>query len=187
VLPDRDLLPGVGIETDFGTLEVHETPGHAPSHVVLHEPAAGLLISGDHLLGRIALYFDYGHTPDPVGEFLASLEVVERLGARLCVAGHGRAFRDIQAHVDGNRREVEAQIGRVRDALSAGPATAFELVRPLLELDGEQELTPMMVSLGLNMVLAYLTRLEILGEAERIGGGEEPERWQLAGSGALPA
>ena len=127
VLPDRELVPGVEIETDLGTLAVHETPGHAPSHVVLHEPESGLLISGDHLLGRIALYFDYGHTPDPVGEFLGGLEVAEGLDGRLCVAGHGRPFRDVQAHVDGNRREVEAQIRRVRDALALGPSTAFDL------------------------------------------------------------
>jgi glyoxylase-like metal-dependent hydrolase (beta-lactamase superfamily II) len=181
VRPDRDLVPGVEIETDLGTLEVHETPGHAPSQVVLHEPDGGLLISGDHLLGRIALYFDYGHTPDPAGEFLRSLDVVERLGARLCVAGHGRPFRDVQAHVDGNRRELEAQIDRVRVALAGGPQTPFELVRALLELAPDQELTPMMVSLGLNMVLAYLSRLEVTGEAGRVGG-TEPERWELAGA-----
>ncbi|CAA9523437.1 MAG: beta-lactamase-like [uncultured Solirubrobacterales bacterium] len=180
VRPDRDLVPGVEIETDLGTLAVHETPGHAPSHVVLHEPDSGLLISGDHLLGRIALYFDYGHTPDPAGEFLRSLEVVEGLDARLCVAGHGRPFRDVQAHVDGNRRELEAQIDRVRVALARGPQTPFELVRVLLELEQDQELTPMMVSLGLNMVLAYLTRLEVLGDAGRVDVEGEPERWEVA-------
>jgi glyoxylase-like metal-dependent hydrolase (beta-lactamase superfamily II) len=184
VPPDRELVPGVEIETDLGTLAVHETPGHAPSHVALHEPHTGLLISGDHLLGRIALYFDYGHTPDPVREFLWSLDVVERLDAKLCVAGHGSPFRDVQAHIDGNRHEVEVQIGRVREALARGPQTPFELVRALLELSPAQELTPMMVSLGLNMVLAYLRRLEDLGEAGRVEGGAEPERWELAAASA---
>ena len=169
VPPDRELVPGVEIETDLGTLAVHETPGHAPSHVALHEPHTGLLISGDHLLGRIALYFDYAHTPDPVREFLWSLDVVERLDAKLCVAGHGSHFRDVQAHIDGNRHEVEVQIGRVREALARGPQTPFELVRALLELSRDQELTPMMVSLGLNMVLAAPAR------GPRRGG---PDRWR---------
>ncbi len=71
VEPDRDLLPGVEVETDLGTWQVHETPGHAPSHVVLHQPERKLMISGDHLLGRTVLFFDHGHSPDPVGEFLA--------------------------------------------------------------------------------------------------------------------
>ena len=71
VEPDRDLLPGVEVETDLGTWQVYETPGHAPSHVVLHQPERKLMISGDHLLGRTVLFFDHGHPPDPVGEFLA--------------------------------------------------------------------------------------------------------------------
>ena len=95
--PDRALLPGLEINTDLGAWSVHETPGHAPSHVCLFQPERRLLISGDHLLGRISLYFDYGFTPDPVGEFLHSLHVVERLDARLCLAGHGRTFTDVLA------------------------------------------------------------------------------------------
>ena len=59
-------LPGVEVETDVGTWQVHETPGHAPSHVTLHEPESGMVISGDHLLGRVSIFFDYGHTPDVV-------------------------------------------------------------------------------------------------------------------------
>ena len=40
--PDRDLLPGVEVESDLGTWSVHETPGHAPSHVVpVPAPSAG--------------------------------------------------------------------------------------------------------------------------------------------------
>ena len=49
VEPDRELTTGDEVETDHGTWRVHETPGHAPSHIVLHQPDSGLLISGDHL------------------------------------------------------------------------------------------------------------------------------------------
>jgi glyoxylase-like metal-dependent hydrolase (beta-lactamase superfamily II) len=56
-----------------------------------------LLISGDHLLGRVSPYYDFGHTADPAGEFLTSLDRVEALDARLCLAGHGRTFTDVQA------------------------------------------------------------------------------------------
>src|ERR1700716_2045317 len=68
--PDRDLLTGVTIETALGPWTVYETPGHAPSHVCLFQPERRLLISGDHLLGRISLYFEYGYSPTPGGEVL---------------------------------------------------------------------------------------------------------------------
>ena len=44
VEPTRELLPGVEVQTDLGTWQVYETPGHAPSHVVLHQPERGLLL-----------------------------------------------------------------------------------------------------------------------------------------------
>ena len=111
--PDRDLVPGVEIETDLGTWSVHETPGHAPSHVCLFQPERRLLISGDHLLGRVSLYFDYGCTPDPVGEFLDSLDGAEALDARLALSGHGRPFSDVHEHHEANRRLVRERLDAV--------------------------------------------------------------------------
>jgi glyoxylase-like metal-dependent hydrolase (beta-lactamase superfamily II) len=106
VLPDRPLVTGVEVDTNFGVWRAYETPGHAPSHVVLHQPGRRLLVSGDHLLGRISLYYDYGYTPDPAGEFLTSLDVVDELDIDLVLAGHGRPVRDAHGLIDANRREV---------------------------------------------------------------------------------
>ena len=131
--PDRALLPGVSIATDLGSWTVHETPGHAPSHVCLFQPERRLLISGDHLLGRISLFFDYGYSPDPVGEFVNSLDVVERLGARLCLPGHGRTFADVHAHIEGNRTLVAERIERVLAAIAGEPRTAFEVVPEVID------------------------------------------------------
>jgi glyoxylase-like metal-dependent hydrolase (beta-lactamase superfamily II) len=170
--PDRDLLAGVTVATDLGGWVAYETPGHAPSHVCLFQPERRLLISGDHLLGRISLFFDYGYSPDPVGEFLSSLDVVEKLGARLCLAGHGRTFTDVQAHIQGNRTLVGERLSSVLDAVrGGGEPTAFEIVPrvygSLLSKPSAQWL--------LSKALAYLTHLEAVGEVERIPG--EPERW----------
>jgi glyoxylase-like metal-dependent hydrolase (beta-lactamase superfamily II) len=175
VLPDRELVNGVEVGSDLGAWQVHETPGHAPSHVVLHQPDRGLLISGDHLLGRVSLFYDYGHTPDPAGEFLGSLDVVDRLDAGLCLAGHGRPFREVGAKVEANRREVHEGIGRVRDALANGACTPFEIVPALI---GRADLSPMAVNWALSQILSYLRHLELREEAGRVDGSD-PERWAL--------
>jgi glyoxylase-like metal-dependent hydrolase (beta-lactamase superfamily II) len=174
VLPDRELVSGVEVETDLGSWRVYETPGHAPSHVVLHQPERRLLLSGDHILGRVSLYFDYGYTPDPVGEFLHSLDVVAGLDVQLVLAGHGRPRRDAAALVEATRREVYERMGRVRRALAEGPRTPFEIVPQLV---GEEAPSQMMIGWGLSEVLCYLRHLELGGEAERVEG-EEPERWR---------
>ncbi|HET6830310.1 MAG TPA: MBL fold metallo-hydrolase [Solirubrobacterales bacterium] len=175
--PDRDLVDGVEVATDLGFFRTYETPGHAPSHVVLHEPESGMLVSGDHLLGRISLFFDHGHTPDPAGEFLASLAVVEELDVRLCLPGHGRTFRDVGAKIDANRELFGEQLDRVRGSLGGGQRTAFDTVPDLLGVD---ELTPVAATWGLQLALAYLDHLRALGEAEPVSG-TDPVAWRLAG------
>lgn len=177
VEPDRALVDGVRVETDLGELEVHETPGHAPSHVVFYLRGRRILLSGDHLLGRVSLYYDYGYTPDPAGEFLASLDVVERLGATLCLSGHGRPFRNVQEHIDANRETVAARIGIVEAAVADEPKTPFEIVPALM---GTTELTPMLVNWGLSEALCYLTHLEREGRVRRVDG-EAPQRWTSDG------
>jgi glyoxylase-like metal-dependent hydrolase (beta-lactamase superfamily II) len=174
VAPDRDLVEGVVVETDLGSWSVVETPGHAPSHVCLHQPERRLLISGDHLLGRVSLYFDFGWTPDPVGEFLASLDKVAALDARLCLAGHARTFADVEAHIQANRalvaHRLEAVLGAVREQ---GPITASAVV-PFVY---GQELSQLTAGWWLPETLGYLRHLEIVGEVRR--AGEEPERWSV--------
>ncbi len=174
--PHRELLPGVEVVTDHGAWTVYYTPGHAPSHVVLFQREQRLLLSGDQVLGRVFLYFDYGWTPDPVGEFLDGLDTIEGLDARLCLPGHGRPFGDIPAHIEANRVEVHQRLDAIADAIAQeGEATAFDLVRKVFgEVDG------MMMSWALTITLCFLAHLERGGRVERLSspGEREPERWR---------
>ena len=174
VEPDRALVPGVEVQTDHGTWSVHYTPGHAPSHVCLFQRERRLLISGDHLLGRVSLFYDYGWTPDPVGEFVDSLEAVDRLDARLCLAGHGRPFADVRAHVRANQKLVRERVDAVGAALVNGPLTAFEVIPRVY---GE-DVAPANAAWWIQETLCYLTHLERLGAARRLPG--EPQRWEAA-------
>lgn len=169
--PDRPLLPGVQIETDLGRWEVYATPGHAPSHVCLYQRERRLLISGDHLLGRISLYYDYGWSPDPVGEFLSSLEVIERLDVRLCLSGHGKPFIDAQGHIDASRALVAERLEATRASLTGGPRRVIEIAP---KVHGG-ELSGMNAAWWLGETLCYLTHLERLGQVRRDDG----ETWAL--------
>ena len=76
-----------------------------------------------------ALYFDHGWTPDPVGEFLASLDIVARLDVRLTLAGHARPFTDLAGHIDANRALVGRRLARSsRRCASVGETTAYDLL-----------------------------------------------------------
>src|SRR3954452_13675945 len=174
--PDRDLVPGAEVETGLGTWQVIETPGHAPSHVVLHQPERRLLISGDHLLGRTVLFFDHGHSPDPVGEFQRSLDEIEPLEIDLCLPGHGRPFREPGVKIAEARRQVEELLGKTRAALAGGERTAFEIVE---EIVGPEMVKSPASAWVLQIVLSCLDHLVIEGEVEGLDGSD-PQRWRLA-------
>ncbi len=176
VEPDRDLLPGVEVETDLGTWQVHETPGHAPSHVVLHQPERKLMVSGDHLLGRTVLFFDHGHTPDPIGEFLGSLEEIEPLEVDLVLPGHGRPFRDPGSKIAEARRQVDQLLDKVRDSLGDEEKTAFEIVGDIV---GAENVNTPASAWALQIVLSSLDHLAIQGEVAQVEG-TDPQRWKLA-------
>lgn len=174
-VPDRDLVPGVEVETDLGTWQVHETPGHAPSHVVLHQPERKLLISGDHLLGRTVLFFDHGHSPDPVGEFLSSLDEVEPLDVELVLPGHGRPFRDPEAKIAEARRQVSELDAKVREALAEGERTAFDVVASII---GDENTKTPASAWVLQIVLSFLDHMALAGEVVAVEG-TDPQRWAL--------
>ncbi len=161
--PDRELVPGVEIETDLGAWSVHYTPGHAPSHVCLYQAEHRVLISGDHLLGRISLFFDYGYSPDPVAEFLDSLDRIAQLNPRLALSGHGKPFLDIPGHIEANRKLVATRLNAAREAVGSGARTAIEIApavwgAPITHANGSWALTE---------TLCYLTHLERRGQARR--------------------
>jgi glyoxylase-like metal-dependent hydrolase (beta-lactamase superfamily II) len=165
--PDRALLPGLEIETDLGTWTVHETPGHAPSHVCLFQAERRLLISGDHVLGRISLFYDYGYTPDPVGEFLSSLDRVDVLDARLALSGHGKPFVDVHGHIEGNRKLVHERLEATLAALGDEPRTAVEISPSIYA----QPIGIHTAAWFLAQTLCYLQHLERAGKVRKTPEG----------------
>jgi glyoxylase-like metal-dependent hydrolase (beta-lactamase superfamily II) len=170
VAPDAELVNGVRVETDLGGWHVYETPGHAPSHVCLYQPEHRLLISGDHVLGRISLYYDFGWSPDPVEEFLSSLDVVEGLDARLGLSGHGKPFVDVPGHIAGARRLVHERLEAALRAVADGPANALEIAP---SVHGGEPVNPTNAPWRLAETLCYLHHLEREGRVRRLDG----ERW----------
>ena len=172
---DHDLVDGVEIPTDLGVFRVLETPGHAPSHVSLFNAERRMLISGDHLLGRVSLFFDFGYTPDPVGEFLASLDRVEELDARLVLSGHGRTFTDVEGHIRANRLLVAERLGLAEEALAPGaPLTALEIAPHVFGT----EITAENGNWLLTEMLCFLRHLEVTGRV--VQTEDAPPRFALA-------
>jgi hypothetical protein len=124
------------------------------------------------VLGRISLYFDYGWTPDPIGEFLNSLDVVDELDARLALSGHGKPFLDVHGHVEANRALVRERLDAALSAVSDRPRTALEITP---DVHGEP-LTERNAGWWLPETLCYLQHLERRGLVTR-ESDSGVERW----------
>ncbi len=128
--PDRLLADGDAIPLGDGrTLHVVWTPGHTPGHCCLLLAPDGILFVGDHLLPKITPHVGlWPNGPEnPLGDFLASHEKIQRVDARLVCPAHGAVYED-------HRRRARQLIDfhRVRklamlDLIRRRPLTAYEV------------------------------------------------------------
>src|SRR5581483_4621223 len=123
--------------------------------------------SGDHVLGRISLFLEYGWSPDPVGEFLSSLDVVDALDARLALSGHGKPFTDVHAHIEVNRKLVAAKLEAIGERVQREPQTALSLAREIYD----QPIVDGNAAWLLTETLCFLTHLEAQGFVRRESDG----------------
>ena len=107
--------------------EVIATPGHADGHLCLVRE--GVLIAGDHVLPTISpavgLYPD--SRPDPLADYLRSLEETAALDLRVAFPGHGEPVEDPSARC---RELIEHHRRRLDHTLAAlgGPSrTGYEV------------------------------------------------------------
>lgn len=145
--------------------QVVELPGHADGHLGFLRD--GVLIGGDHLLQRISpavgLYPE--SRPDPLGDYLASLERTIELAPRIVYPGHGEPIDDAagRAHelIEHHRTRLDETVA----ALADGERTAYEVS---LALFG-RELGPTQRRFAVAETLSHLERLVREGRAARSG------------------
>jgi len=150
-----------GDEVDGWT--VVELPGHADGHIgFLRE---GVMIGGDHLLARISpavgLYPD--SRPDPLGDYLASLERTIELAPSLVLPGHGEPIEDAPARARELLAHHEERLRQTEEALQGGPRTGFELSYAVFGDD----LGPTQRRFAVAETLSHLERLVRSGRVER--------------------
>lgn len=120
-LRDGDVVRGAGIG-----LEAVHTPGHCSDHLCLRVQQTGVVLTGDHVLGRGTSLV--AHPDGNMTDYLSSLHRLAGLGAPALYPGHGPVVEDPDAVVAGylaHRQERERQ---VLAALAAGDRTPAGIV-----------------------------------------------------------
>lgn len=144
---------------------VIHTPGHSRSHICLWCERDRILISGDHLLPAITPHIDLGSEgEDSLGDYLASLERIEKLGPELVLPGHGRPFDGGAERARATLRHHDRRLGAVLQVLRHEPKNAAAISD---EIFGAA-LLDFHKRLALGEALAHLVYLERRGEVERV-------------------
>jgi glyoxylase-like metal-dependent hydrolase (beta-lactamase superfamily II) len=143
--------------------ELVAAPGHADGQLCLLK--GGVLVSADHLLARISPTVGLwpASRPDPLGDFLDSLERTIELAPALALPGHGDPIEDPV----GRARELIAhhheRLAFAESTLTERPRSGYEVS---LDLFGD-DLKPASRRFAVAETLSHLERLILEGRAER--------------------
>lgn len=167
-LPDQWLKPGPLATAAGRTLHVVETPGHTRGHVVLHEADAGLLFAGDHVLPTItpSIGFEPVLSPNPLGDFLASLALVRARPDAMLLPAHGPVAASAHARIDELTDHHGRRLEQTERAVSAGATTGLQVARLLTWTRRERsldELDPFNQMLAIAETGAHLQLLAAQG------------------------
>jgi glyoxylase-like metal-dependent hydrolase (beta-lactamase superfamily II) len=143
------------------------TPGHSDGHICLLRERDGLFLAGDHILPRITpnigLYSEHDR-PNPLGDYLASLEKVAHLPAKIVLPGHGEPFADLAGRAAEISRHHDEREVQLLTFLEASPQHATQLAEQLFEGRLKSDEARRM---GVAEVIAHLEHMRFAGRVER--------------------
>jgi glyoxylase-like metal-dependent hydrolase (beta-lactamase superfamily II) len=168
-VPDRILADGEALTGPGWSLQAVATPGHTSNHICLALPEAGILFTGDHVMGWSTTVVA---PPDgDMAAYMASLNLLLARGDRTYYPAHGPAVEDPKAHVG---RLIEHRRRRERQILvhlEAGEGRIPAMVETIYA-----DVDPRLHPAAGRSVFAHLIDLEARGLARRDG-----ELWKIGG------
>jgi glyoxylase-like metal-dependent hydrolase (beta-lactamase superfamily II) len=145
------------------------TPGHTIDHLCLYDPAAGVMISGDHVLPTITPHISgLGTTVDPLKDFFDSLDLMQTFdGVRTVLPAHGLEFADLSRRAEDIKRHHLERLEKLRTASGGlGRGTVHEYMQVLFQQRSWG-------SMAESETYAHLEHLRLLGEARVDESGEQ--------------
>jgi glyoxylase-like metal-dependent hydrolase (beta-lactamase superfamily II) len=177
-LPDRYLTDGEIIRARGRLLRAVWTPGHTPGHTCFYDARHRQLFAGDHVLPRITPQISVFHHDqrDPLGDYLESLQRLDRLTIGEVLPAHEYRFRGLSARTAQIAAHHAHRLVELLGAVRGQPgATAWELSARLSWSRPWADFTPLNQRFALGETLAHLTLLGRRGEVH--SGPSRPHRW----------
>jgi glyoxylase-like metal-dependent hydrolase (beta-lactamase superfamily II) len=149
---DRLLAPGDVLHDRWAVIPA---PGHSPAQMALFDARRRVLISADLAYPDIRPYLEWGHTADPVVEYIGTLNRTEALAPALALPGHGRPDRRPGDRFASARAALRDLVERVEGALGPAPSSAYDVTCRITGDDPDPDLRASWLSCAL-CVLEHL-------------------------------
>jgi len=178
-IPDILVEDGDKPEVPGWDLTAIWTPGHSPGHLCFWEGANRLMLSGDHVLPRITpnISFHPQAGPNPLGDFLSSLDKVGAYEAVEVLPAHEYRFDDLQKRVHELKSHHQNRFDEAITAIRKGHTTAWAIAAQMTWNKPWDQIVGWTRRAAAGETLAHLRYLETLGVVrEEVG---EPSSWEL--------
>jgi glyoxylase-like metal-dependent hydrolase (beta-lactamase superfamily II) len=160
------LVPGARLRIGAREFQAISTPGHSDGHLAFYCADERLLLCGDTVLTKITpniSLWPHGR-PNPLADFLRTLDELGRLAVDLALPGHGplittfgQRLAELRAHHDERLLAVERAAG--------GSATAFAVCTAIFPTE---QLSAHQIRFAMAETLAHLEYLVDIGRLTRI-------------------
>jgi glyoxylase-like metal-dependent hydrolase (beta-lactamase superfamily II) len=179
--PDRLIEDGSLIPVRGREVRALWTPGHTPGHLCLHDAAAGVLLTGDHLLPRITpnIAAKDDTDGDPLGDYLSALAKFTAFPADEGLPAHEYRFRalDVRAEAVADHHKTRAA-EVIAAAANLDLPTAWQIAGSLTWSRGWPALTGFLRRMALAETIAHLNHLTAVGAL--LPSADTPTHWHPA-------
>ena len=168
--PQLELIePGSQVQIGQRRFLAMHAPGHSDGQLIFYDASDQLLLSGDHVLMKISPNIGlWSHAaPNPLADYMQSLESLRNLPVRLALPGHKKIITDWSGRIRELLTHHEARLNQTIDALKDGAETPFDVSHALFQIG---HFTPHEWRFAMAESLAHLEYLHQRGQAQRIIG-----------------
>jgi len=180
--PDITLKGDEIISIGSFNFQVIWTPGHSEGHICLYEPVKKVLLTGDHILPTISSIVTFQPqlnpdlpkpSPNPLGDYLNSINKLKELDVKLVLPGHGEPFSTLRERIDKLSNHHEQRKLEILATVKSGPKTAYDISTDLTWIPqrddiGWEDLDPMNQMMAVLETLAHLESMIIEARARKI-------------------
>ncbi len=174
---DKPDIPGWSVRA------IH-TPGHSPGHLCFYLPDERMMLSGDHVLPRITPNVSYHPQsgPNPLGDFLRSLDKVSAEDVELVLPAHEHRFVGLTGRVDALKAHHQQRFDEIVAAIRDGDDTAWAIASRMTWSRSWDRIDGFMRRAAVGEALAHLYALReraIVDFADPGPDVAEPVRWRV--------